>query len=233
MISERKFSSSYSSFWNQLLPIADSFVRRLNLECERFAEPIESAITVDRDRRAVINELGFRLFKEKAISGEISSDKLISIEQNVRAYIERLAPRVNKLTALSKAELIESEKLAASLSLYFDKPDFSTIQFWPLFKGCGQLDACKADIIYDTKLIEVKAGARHFRITDIRQIITYLALNFYSQQYQLANIALVNPRTGKEYECTIDTLIESCSGRKPVDIFSDVIDFVSTEEGSR
>jgi hypothetical protein len=233
VISERKFSNSYSSFWNQLLPTADSFVRRLNLTCERFTKPIDSSLSVDRDKRAVINELAFRLFKEQANSGKISSGKIISLEQDVRSYIERLAPSIKKLTALSKEELIESEKIAASLSAYFYKPDFKAMTFWPLLKGCGQLDACRADIIYKNKLIEVKAGDRHFRITDLRQIITYLALNFYSQQYQLAYIALVNPRTGKEFECAIDTLIESCSGKKSVDVFSDVIDFLSAEVGSK
>jgi len=233
MISERKFSNSYSSFWNQLLPTADSFVRRLNLASERFTGPLDSSLPVDRDKRAVINELAFRLFKEKVNSSKISSDKIMSLEQDVRSYIEQLVPSIKKLTILSKVELIEAEKIAASLSAYFYKPDFKAIIFWPLFKGCGQLDACKADIIYKSKLIEVKAGDRHFRIADLRQIITYLALNFYSQQYQLAHIALVNPRTGKKFECSVDTLIGSCSGRKSVDVFSDVIDYLSTEVGSK
>ncbi|MBI2265693.1 MAG: hypothetical protein HYU64_11050, partial [Armatimonadetes bacterium] len=117
--------------------------------------------------------------------------------------------------------------------LFFNKADLTAIFFWPLLKGCGQLDACRADVIYKNKLVEVKAGDRHFRITDLRQIITYLALNFCSKQFQLANIALVNPRTGKAFECSIDTLVEACSGRKPVDVFSDIVDFVSTEVVSR
>lgn len=232
MISERKFSNSYSSFWNQLLPTSDSFVRQLNLASERFAGPVNSSTPVDRDKRAVINELAFRLFKEKATSGKISASKIISIEQEVRTYIERLAPNISNIPALSKTELIEVENISKSLSTYFYRPDFSVMFFWPIFKGCGQLDACKADIIYKNKLIEVKAGDRHFRIIDLRQIITYLALNFKSQQYQLTNIAIVNPRTGKEFECSTESLIESCSGRKSVDVFSDIIDFVSTEVGS-
>jgi hypothetical protein len=233
MISERKFSNSFSSFWNQLLPTADSFVRRLNLASERFTEPLDSSLPVDRDKRAMINELAFRLFKEKVKSGKISSDKIRSLKQDVRSYIERLAPNIKKNTVLSKVDLIEAEEIAESLSGYFYKHDFTKIIFWPLFKGCGRLDACQADIIYKNKLIEVKAGDRHFKIADLRQVITYLALNFYSQQHKLVNIALVNPRTGKEFECRIDDLIESCSGRKSVDVFSDVIDFVSREVESK
>jgi hypothetical protein len=233
MISERKFSNSYSSFWNQLLPTADSFVRYLNLASERFTVPLDSSLPVNRDKRAVINELAFRVFKEKVNSNTISSSKIMSLEQDVRSYIERLVPNIKKITALSKDELIETDKIAKSLLVYFDNHDFTAIIFWPLLKGCGQLDACKADLIYKNKLIEVKAGDRHFRITDLRQIIIYLALNFYSKQYQLVDVALVNPRTGKEFECSIDDLIESCSGKKSVDVFSDVIDFVSTEVWSK
>jgi len=233
MISERKFSSSYSSFWNQLLPTSDSFIRRLNLVCDRFAKPIDSSLPVDRDKRAVINELAFRIFREKVISSKIGSDKILSLEKEVRLYIEKLAPSIKKLSSLSKAHIKEAENIADSLSTYFYKCDFSKIIFWPYFKGCGQLDACNADIIYKNKLIEVKAGDRHFRISDLRQIITYLSLNFYSQQYHLANISLVNPRTGKEFECTTDTLIESCSGRKSVDVFSDIIDYLSTDVRSK
>ncbi|MBU5613224.1 hypothetical protein [Geomonas azotofigens] len=232
MISERKFSNSYSSFWNQLLPTADSFVRHLNLSSNRFNLPVLSSGQVDRDRRAVINELAFRLFKEKSISGKVASGKFSSIEENVRAYIQRLAQSINPIDPLSNKELSEAKKIANSLSRYFYGADFSNIVFWPLFKGCGQLDSCKADIIYLDRLVEVKAGDRHFKTNDLRQIITYLALNFYSMQYQIENIALVNPRTGLKFECTVDELIESCSGTKAVDVFSDVIAFVSTEVGS-
>jgi hypothetical protein len=233
MISEHKFANSYSSFWNQLLPIADSFLRHLNLASERFATPITSSLPIDRDRRSVVNELGFRLFRERTITGSLSEEKVTSIERAVREYIERLVPSISKLASLTKEERTEADKIAKSLASYFYKPDLSKIIFWPQFKGCGQLGACKADMICKSKLVEVKAGDRQFRVTDIRQIITYLALNFSSQQYQLANIVLVNPRTGKEYECTVETLIESCSGRKPVDVFSDIIDFVSAEEISK
>lgn len=233
MISDRKFSNSYSSIWNQLLPTADSFVRRINLVSERFCLPIDSDLSVDRDKRAVINELGFRLFKERANGSKVSSDEIIELEKIVRSYIERLAPNIKKISALSKTNLDESEKLADALSSFFYKVDLSTLVIWPLFRGCGQLDACKGDIIHGNKLIEIKAGDRHFKIIDIRQIITYLALNFNSGQYHLTHIALVNPRTGLEFECSIDTLIESSSGSKPVDIFSDIIDFISTEIVSR
>jgi hypothetical protein len=127
----------------------------------------------------------------------------------------------------------ESEMLADSLSMYFGRTDLSAVKFWPVFKGCGQLDACRADIISGCNLIEVKAGERNFKITDVRQVITYLSLNFNSGQYPIMEIALVNPRTGLKFECGVDMLIELSSGRKAVDVFSDIIEFISAETGSK
>jgi hypothetical protein len=232
MISERKFSNSYASFWNQLLPTADTFVRQMNLASERFTLPIDSATPVDKDKRAVINELAFRLFKEKATGSRLTPDEVLNLEKNVRLYIGRLPPKINDIPDLTKDELKESEELSDVLSKYFNEKDLSFLMFWPIFKGCGQLDVCKGDIILSDKLIEVKAGDRHFRVIDIRQIITYLSLNSISKQYSLTSISLVNPRTGLCFDSTIDFLIESSSGRKAVDIFTDVISFISSEIGS-
>jgi hypothetical protein len=232
MISERKFANSYASFWNQLLPTADAFVRKINLASERFCRPID-AVSKDRNKRAVINELAFRLFKVIAAGNEIEPDMTDNLEKGVRDYIEKLIHSGFKIPALSKEEVAESERIAASLSMYFSKTDISPLKFWPLFKGCGQLDACRADIISGSKLIEVKAGERNFKITDVRQVITYLALNFNSGQYSIIEIALVNPRTGLKFECEADMLIEFCSGRKAVDIFSDIVEFISSETGSK
>lgn len=229
MISERKFSNSYSSFWNQILPTADSFVRRLNLACRRFTVPIDSIVPVNGDKRAVINELAFRLFKEKANGKDLSNAAKTELEGKVRLYIERLSPNILKIEALSQAEQIEAEELENALFAYFQSLKLTSLSFWPLFNGCGWLNACKADILCEGKLIEVKAGDRYFRITDIRQIITYLTLNFNSHQYTIDHIALVNPRKGLEFETSVEIFIESCSGRKPVDVFSDIVDFVSAE----
>lgn len=232
MISERKFSNSYTSFWNQLLPTADSFLRQLNLASERFSLPIDSDMPADRDKRAVINELAFRIFKKKAEGFKLSADIVMNIENDVRLYIGRLAPNINNIPALTDNELKESNKLVAALASYFHRVDLKTLVFWPSFKGCGRLGECKGDIIQNDKLIEVKAGDRHFRIIDVRQLIVYLSLNFISNQYILTNIGLVNPRTGLHFECSVDFLIESSSGSKSVDVYSDVIDFISTESGS-
>lgn len=229
MISERKFSNSFSSFWNELLPIADSFVRRMNLSLERYCQPTESVLAIDGDRRSVINELSFRLFMIRSKGNKLSSNEKIELSITVSKYIEKLAPNINIALPISNDELNEAESLSSSLAAYFSSREIQSLMFWPDFRGCGRIHACKGDIISNNKLIEVKAGDRHFRITDIRQMITYLSLNSISKQYTIDNIALVNPRNGLSFETSVEVMIEDCSRRKAVDVFGDIIDFLSAE----
>ena len=229
MISERKFSNSFSSFWNQLLPTADSFVRRMNLSLERYCRPTESIFETNRDRRSVINELSFRLFMNSAKGKELSSSDKMKLSVEVSNYIEKLAPNINIDLPISQGELEEAESLSSALAAHFSENVITKLQFWPVFRGCGRIHACKGDIISNDKLVEVKAGDRHFRITDLRQLITYLGLNSISKQYDIEHIALVNPRKGLSFETTVESLIDDCSRRKPVDVFGDMIDFLSTE----
>jgi len=229
MISERKFSNSFLSFWNELLPTADSFVRRMNLSLDRYCQPTESMVLTDRDRRSVINELSFRLFMNLSKGKKLSSNEKLELSIKVSNYIEKLAPNINIVLPISQEELNEAESLSSSLTAYFSSREIRVLKFWPAFRGCGRIHACKGDIISNHKLIEVKAGDRHFRITDIRQLITYLSLNSISKQYVIEKIALVNPRNGLSFETTVEFLIEDCSRRKPVDVFGDIIDFLSTE----
>lgn len=232
MISERKFSNSYASFWTQLLPTADVFVRHMNLANKRFRPPVGS-ITSDRDKRAIINELGFRLFAARADGLEINGEYKRSLELESRTYIGRLVRDISEMPPLSTKEMEESEHIALALATYFDSQKLNYLVFLPPFKGCGWLEACKGDIINGARLIEVKAGDRPFRITDVRQVLAYLTLNFAAKQYPLSEVAFVNPRTCMCYECEVDSFVERCSGRKAVDIFEDIIEFVSAETNSK
>ena len=229
MISERKFSNSFSSFWNEILPTANSFIRRMNLSCDRYCLPTDSPFDVNRDRRAVINELSFRIFMGLMKGKELSYKDKKELSVNVSEYIQKLAPNITIDQPISKEEISEAESLSSSLADYFSDGEIRDMQFWPLFSGCGRIHACKGDILFNNKLVEVKAGDRHFRITDIRQIITYLSLNHISKQYSIENVALVNPRKGLSFETTVEILIVDCSRRKPVDVFGDIIDFLSAE----
>jgi hypothetical protein len=167
----------------------------------------------------------------KALGRKLDIKAKRELGNKVGLYIQRLSG--SKINEVTQKEIEESEELAYSLFLYFQNTDLNSLIFWPSFIGCGRLNSCKGDIVLENKLIEVKAGERHFRLIDVRQVITYLALNFCSKKYKLQDIALLNPRTGLVFETSVSILIESCSGRRPVDVFSDIVDFVSTEINSK
>lgn len=229
MISEHRFSSAYSSFWKQLFPMGEVFIRRLNMACERPIDPLDSTLPVSKGKRAIINELSFRLFKEKAENNKVDRKRLTELSNEVIRYIERLSNTVGKKEKLELIEMEEALDLAISLSSFFETNKLSSLQFWPSFNGCGCMNKCKGDILYGDTLVEVKAGDRNFRIIDIRQVFVYLALNFSSQQYLIRNIELINPRTGLYFQSSVKTIIKECSGKMPVDIFSDIVEFISNE----
>lgn len=229
MISERKFSSTFLSFWKQLFPMGDTVIRRLNIACERQIDPLDSTLPVSNGKRSVINELSFRLFKEKIENNKVDKKRLTEISNEVIKYIGRLSNNISTIEPLELIELEEALDLAISLSSFFETSNLSSLQFWPTFNGCGCIHKCKGDILYGNTLVEVKAGDRNFRINDIRQVVIYLALNFSSQQYSIKNIELINPRTGLFFQSSVKTIIKECSGKMPVDIFSDIVEFVSNE----
>jgi hypothetical protein len=196
---------------------------------------MRSVLPLDRDRRSVINELGFRLFKEQWQEKRISEKRTREIAEAVQAYIIRLTRSKDRLlkVPLSNQENTEALKLADSLRRFFLRTKDRSLVFWPEFPGCGILHKCVGDVLQGSKLIEVKAGDRTFRMTDIRQVLTYCSLNFASKRYDLRDIVLVNPRRGVFHQTSVADLIVECSATTAVDFFSSVIEFISAEGNSR
>src|SRR5260370_36086983 len=62
MISAEELAKGHSSFWEQALPMNDSFVRFVNLKYARFAAPLLSNVATKR--RAFVAELGFGVFRD-------------------------------------------------------------------------------------------------------------------------------------------------------------------------
>jgi len=233
MFSERKFSTIFSSYWNQVLPRADTYLRRINLSCERYRSEISSLLPADRDRRSLINELGFRLFMEYSQVGKISDKRKQELCRAVCRYISSLTKvQTHSMKSISEDELEEASEIASSIKEYF-RGNSSGLIFWPVFSGCGMINECQGDILQANDLLEIKAGDRGFRAADLRQVITYCGLNFSSKQYNLENIILLNPRHGLYYQAPIKDVIEECSGQNATDFFYEFIDYISTGANSR
>lgn len=233
MISEKAFAAKYTSFWNEILPRGDAFMKMLNLSCDRFNVPIDSKLKVDRNKKAFINELSFRMFKHN-ISHPTTPTSREELIEKTKIYISKLSDREDfrKITVYPE-EVKEAENLSQALSRYFGKDEIKKLEFWPRFKGCGIINSCKGDILLSNKLIEVKAGDRTFRLVDLRQVITYLSLNYSSKERSIDELALVNPRTGLHFTRPVSNIVKICTGRNPVDVFSDIIEFMTFEINSK
>lgn len=239
MISERKLASSFTSFWRQLLPMGDACVRQMNLERERFIRPLETKLSNEANRRAIVNEMGFLQFKKTVRNGivheaRVRKGELCEIAQDVRRYVSRLADPTGRtlLDEVTGPELAESEQIAHRLRSFFSMQQKGGLIVSPEFQGCGMVQHCRGDALTSKTLYEIKSGERDFRLIDLRQVLVYCALNFLSKLYAFENICLVNPRLGVYYDSDIISLIRATSGKAPVEFFNEFIDFISTERVS-
>ena len=235
MISEATFATTYTSFWRSVLPNSERLVRRLNMSPLSYAAPISSISSPER--RAFVNEAAFRLFA--AAQPSLKRTGLLTrkaIFQNVRSYLLKFEALNDELLAdPSREELDEIERLADSIHNLIGATADSTeaIVVSPKFRGCGFIDSCFGDLIIGNRLWEIKAGDRSFRATDIRQILTYCALNSVDQTYEIKEVGCVNPRLGIFFVLNIDTLSIEAASKSAAELLSEIVYFISSGDISR
>ncbi|MCM3347562.1 hypothetical protein, partial [Cytobacillus kochii] len=105
------------------------------------------------------------------------------------------------------------------------------VEFSPRFEGCGFLNAAEGDLGINGTLVEIKTTTRNVSGKDLRQLITYLALDAGAGRQRWSHVAVFNPRRGTFHRAEIDALLLRLSGGKPrVDVLGDVVEFVQTTE---
>jgi hypothetical protein len=102
-----------------------------------------------------------------------------------------------------------------------------------MFSGCGFVDASEGDVIFGETIYEIKTVDRRFRGSDIRQAITYAALNFSGGQFDIRHIGLFNPRWGQFCDIGLDYVCAEISGRPAQELLAIVIQAISSGEISR
>lgn len=234
MIDAATFSSTYNAFWNEAAPMLEHFTRRLNLEhFDRFDVPMKSSKT---GRKALIAELAFSIFVEKFRSQGKSKNQ-IKLNENAWSETKRrllpfLRQGVDLDAPLLKSEKIEVAEVEKRLIAFFTG-DYLPIVTRPLFRGCGFVDASEGDILTRSTLFEVKTVERSFRSADLRQLLTYAALNSASREVEIHAVGLVNPRRGVSFEMLVDELCIDISGRSAEDLFAMIVQVFSSGEISR
>ncbi len=192
MSSETRFSLSHSGFWNALLPMGEAYIRAQNSEPNRFVQIHQSMVPADQ--RGVINEAAFLLFSVAAMEKSTrpilldpsvanrALDQAYEYVSQLRQYSEsppQVISNIGKSDALALAERLFS---------FFSKAGSVTIK--PFFRGCCWLNAAEGDVLVGRTLFEIKAGERQFRLSDIRQLLCYCALDFSASRMALSRFHL-------------------------------------------
>lgn len=232
MISEKKFAAEYSAFWQQLLPMSEYVVRRLNLShVQRFARPM--TLQAPADRRGLINELAFFCFRYMHAGGKTSVGRaaFLDLEEKARkriAFLDGLSLR--RVTALKKTERAEVTELADRTLQFFPKKVRSAASFVvsPRFRGCGIIDRCEGDVFTGRTLVEIKAGDRQFRSVDFRQLFVYGALSHAASTFTIEKIALLNPRHGTFLGLSADAAAREFAGVRATQMYEEIIQYVSS-----
>lgn len=226
MTSETKFATSFTSVWREVTPLSDGYWAVENMLTRRVVEPMLNR--APKGVRGAINELAFIGFSKLANQNrriqrdEIFATLRASITDTVN-YINRLSPN-DLLSENSIDEVCLREAMQLTLRLLNFFPYGATTLIRPKFQGCGIINACEGDVISRDLLIEVKAGDRGFRVSDLRQLLIYSALAYASNERRFTRIGLFNPRTGMAWSKSLDEVCMSISGLRANDVLPKLVD---------
>jgi hypothetical protein len=238
VIDAATFANSYNAFWHAYTPTCEHFVRRLNSGgLKRFGRPMPKSDTARR--RALIAEYAFSLCVERnkdvAAVDDARSEGVVE-EMAWQATEVRLRPFANEGLELDRKFTIEErheiDEIAERLLRFFGDGVQQPV-FRPVFFGCGFIDASEGDAVFGRTIYEVKTVERPFRSSDIRQTLTYAALNYASKQFDVKNVGLFNPRRGQFREMSLNDVCAEISGRPAQELLTLVVEAVSSGEISR
>jgi hypothetical protein len=245
MISERAFSKSFASFWQELVPLlTPRFVGLFNEAYERLLVDENggtlAAVPIATDTRPdIVAEFAFRgaqllhdgdrdpqaLLDDPATLAQASRRAFDVIQQYEGAKPDVVRPML-------PTELQEGVTLVKNYAaLYRACPLAARVEFCPRFQGCGFLNAAEGDLGIGDTLVEVKTTTRKVAGKDLRQLITYLALDAGVGRQRWSHIAVFNPRRGTLHRAEVDPLLLRLSGGKPrVDVLGELVDFVQATD---
>lgn len=221
------------------MPMGDRYWRNQNLYLESFGVPYKGS--GKKDIRGTINELAFMVFcklSEDDLQPDLDLATALagSFAGEAIQYTSRFTRRkTNKRPSMSDASLGEAAFLAVNQLRFFKYSHFvnSSYVTRPKFGGCGILASCEGDVLTNDTLFEVKAGERTFRITDLRQLLTYSALAHASGALTFSKIGLLNPRTGTFWIRDLDVVCRATSGLRSSDVFEALVNAVTQPLTSR
>jgi len=209
VISERLFARSYASFWRDLLPFSEAFVRGVNAQWPKLEESVGDFSPLDR---AMVNEAAVRLYRRA-----VSKSATAALKEAV-AWLR--CPEME----IEEWAVREVKEMSRRLRNRFGTQN---VEFAPRFRGCGVLSPCEADLRIGARLIEVKAGYRNFRSVDFRQVLIYAALCDLERLMDMTEMTLINARLMREVSMSVEDLCGAMAGSSASDVLPRIVDFVS------
>jgi hypothetical protein len=215
--------------------MCDRFVRRVNQGLlDRLWPPMAS--TIASNRRGLVNEVAFQVFASevRAQAAGVAAQDLNSIVQTVAQRLAKFDQSHSDLgVELEEDERNDVAQQLHRLRLLFPTTvDVVTI-VEPRFSGCGFLDSCNGDVLRGQTLYEIKAGERPLRSIDLRQVVTYAALNHVGRTYHISEVSIVNLRSGLALTLDLETLAQQTSGLHPGELFDLIAYSLSSGDMSR
>ncbi|ELT0932019.1 hypothetical protein ACX928_16235 [Enterobacter roggenkampii] len=237
MISELTFSRKFTSFWNQLLPNANNFIRIINGSLiEDVYPPLDES--ANRANNVFVNECAFNLYKAiqngsidrniLSVPGLFHSADFQTIFEQTKEYLKRFSYGSNFKLPLSMIEYNTIREMAKSIFSRYG--EINQVEVSPNFDGCGVINNSYGDICYSNILVEIKSGDRKFSVYDLRQILIYFTLNFYSKNKRgITSFELFNPRMGIIYSDSIVNLCKELAFIQAEELYFEIMNSITEE----
>jgi hypothetical protein len=223
MITAETFATTNGSYWAEVLPRLEHFVRVSNAGLRVFAEPLD--LQSIPARHAFVSETAFALWRTRMVHHRYLHIR--EAQRIARERLESVRRQVSFDEDLGSDEAIEARAIASRLFNYFTRvrrvanPE---IDSW--LPGCGPVlggspDLLGTDSSYgeDAKIIaEVKSVQRKFRSTDLRQLVVYIVLYFSVNNVIPDVLIVVNPVRGRSLEIDVDSFFAHAAGRAAQEI---------------
>ncbi len=209
--------------------MGEPYIRSQNAKPVRFSTAYHS--TVPAGQRGVVNEGAFLVFEDAVKRSKhpmaFSHTEVTGLLRQAAEFVATLRQSPSLFPDdISVDVQLDAVRVAEKLYKFF-MTERCGLLLRPTFPGCGWLNDAQGDILCGHTLYEVKAGERHFRLADIRQVFCYCALDFSSKRDRIREVAVINPRAGTIIREDIDSLCRKVSGTGSADVLGEIVDYIS------
>jgi len=237
MINERVFAIDFGSYWGEIFPmLTPSLVAMLNAsnkhqlidECGIAVGEVEKPAS--SLRYDLISECTFYLANILHATGDLYKNDEDVFHTKIGIAMRNATTKLSIYQGQGAEDLegMEVAQIKSMLRVYrayfLARSDKGVVWFEPEYSGAGFIPSCFGDFRIGSQLVEVKAVARNLHAIDIKQLVTYLALQWARDRTFDRRVEIFNPRRALTYNFDVIELIDSASGgREFYDVFESIV----------